>query len=94
MWFHPFHYGEKIIYIVKNKNKVIVVIVTIGLNERNYLGKVDFAYIPPFDLGRNIVIGFWEMNVEKRKSNVSFYIITTYFNSGYLDLLGKERIQI
>ncbi len=61
MWFHPFHYGEKIIYIVKNKNKVIVVIVTIGLNERNYLGKVDFAYIPPFDLGRNIVIatGKW-----------------------------------
>jgi len=43
-------------YIVKNKNKVIVVIVTIGLNERNYLGKVDFVYIPPFDLGRNIVV--------------------------------------
>jgi hypothetical protein len=53
MWFHPFHYCEKK-YIVKNK--VIVVIVTIGLNERDYLGKVDFAYIPPFDLGRNIVI--------------------------------------
>jgi hypothetical protein len=37
------------------KRKVIVVIVIIGLNERNYLGKVDFAYIPPFDL-RNIVV--------------------------------------
>jgi hypothetical protein len=35
------------------------------------------------------------MSVEKRKLNMSFYyIVTTYFNSGYLDLLGREIIWI
>jgi hypothetical protein len=56
VWFHPFHYGEKKKTLLKKREKVIVVIVTIGLIERNYLGKVDFAYIPPFGLGRNIVV--------------------------------------